>query len=78
VCAELASACVSASGTRPLLDRCIRETLRLTAHTIGAIRRVVGRPFVLGYQTLPEPGPARGSPSRPACTGARDSGWRWI
>jgi cytochrome P450 len=61
VCAELASTCVSASGTRPLLDRCIRETLRLTAHTIGAIRRVVGRPFVLGSRYKLPPGAYVGS-----------------
>ncbi len=38
----------------PHLDRCIKETLRLTQHSIGAVRRVVGGAFELGAYRLPE------------------------
>jgi len=37
----------------PHLDGAIRETLRLCALTIGSLRRVTARPFVLGEHTLP-------------------------
>lgn len=37
----------------PHLDRCMKETLRMTQHSIGAVRRVVGAPFELGAYRLP-------------------------
>ena len=41
------------AGDQDHLEHCVRETLRLTAHTLGAVRRVVHEPFVLGEFTLP-------------------------
>lgn len=38
----------------PFLDRCIKETLRITQHSIGAVRRVEGGPLELGRYTVPE------------------------
>jgi cytochrome P450 len=35
------------------LERCIKETLRLAAHTIGGIRKVQGEPLVVGDYVLP-------------------------
>lgn len=38
---------------RPVLDRSLKETLRLTQHSIGAIRRVEHEPYVMGRFRLP-------------------------